>query len=85
VCALVSALWPLMETELHAVLKELIRLYGLAKQPNHAAAYKQLFRLALTQRELYGTGLLEHLTAEWEGQRAELDVASGRRARGLSL
>ncbi len=27
-CALVAALWPLLETELHAVLKELIRLHG---------------------------------------------------------
>ena len=64
-----------MESELHAVLKELIRLNGQASRPNQAALFKQLFRLSLTQRELYGTGLLAQLTAEWETRR-ELDAAA---------
>ena len=70
-CALVAAMWPLMEQELHATLKELIRLHGLAERPAHAKAHKALFRLALTQRELHGTGLLAHLHAEWEARWAD--------------
>ncbi len=46
-CTMVAAMWPLMEQELHATLKELIRLHGLAEQQSHAKMYKALFRLAL--------------------------------------
>ena len=61
-----------MESELHAVLKELIRLHGKAAQPNQAALFKQLFRLALTQREVFGTALLAHVAAEWKARQAQV-------------
>jgi hypothetical protein len=35
-CAAVAALWPRVECELHGVLKELIRLHGLAQQLGEA-------------------------------------------------
>ena len=63
-CAWVAALWPLIEGELHAVLKELIRLHTAAAQPELAARVKQLYRLSLTQREILGTGMLPLLAAE---------------------
>ena len=63
-CAWVAALWPLIEGELHAVLKELIRLHTAAAQPELAARVKQLYRLSLTQREVLGTGMLPLLAAE---------------------
>ena len=63
-CAWVAALWPLIESELHAVLKELIRLHTAAAQPELAARVKQLYRLSLTQREILGTGMLPLLAAE---------------------
>ena len=47
-------MWPLMEAELHSILKELIRLNGKASRPEQAALFKQLFRLSLAQRELCG-------------------------------
>ena len=58
-------MWPLMEQELHAVLKELIRLHTAAAQPEPAARFKQLYRLSLTQREILGTGMLLLLASEW--------------------
>lgn len=70
-CALVAALWPVMEAELHAVLKELVRLHGQAAQPTHASLFKQLYRLSLTQRDMLGTGLLGRLSAELEARRRQ--------------
>jgi hypothetical protein len=70
-CALVAALWPVMEAELHAVLKELVRLHGQAAQPTHASLFKQLYRLSLTQRDVLGTGLLGRLSAELEARRRQ--------------
>ena len=70
-CALVAALWPVMEAELHAILKELVRLHGQAAQPTHASLFKQLYRLSLTQRDMLGTGLLGRLSAELEARRRQ--------------
>ena len=64
-CAIVAALWPVMESELHGTLKELIKLYGQAGKPERASLFKQLYRLSLTQRELLGTGLLASIEEKW--------------------
>ena len=66
-----AALWPVMEAELHAILKELVRLHGQAAQPTHASLFKQLYRLSLTQRDMLGTGLLGRLSAELEARRRQ--------------
>ena len=51
--------------ELHATLKELIRVHGQAGQPKLAALFKQLYRQSLTQREVLGTDLLASLEERW--------------------
>ena len=63
-CALVARLWPLVEAELHEVLKELVKEHG-------ATIYKRLYRLALVQRDTLGTDLLQQLAAEWGEQAAQ--------------
>ena len=73
-CALVAALWPVMELELHSVLKELIRLHGQAGQLAQAATFKHLYRLSLTQRELLGTGVLGAIHHEWDTRRPGADA-----------
>ena len=60
---IVAALWPVMELELHATLKELIKLHGARGEPKAAAEYKQMYRQALTQREILGVDLLASLSA----------------------
>ena len=57
-CAWVASLWPLVEGEVHGVLKELIKLHTAAAQPERAARAKALYRRVLTQREILGTGML---------------------------
>lgn len=63
-CAQVAATWPLVESEVQATLRELARLHSGAGDGARAAAYKGMYRLALTQRELLGTDVLLHLAEE---------------------
>ncbi len=77
-CGHVAALWPMVESELHATLKELIRLHACGsgtrrgahaerERERHARLatfYKELFRLSLTRREVHGTGVLLLLAEE---------------------
>ena len=68
----------MVESELHATLKELIRLHAGGsgtrrgahaerERDRHARLatfYKELFRLSLTRREVHGTGVLLLLAEE---------------------
>ncbi|KAL1515550.1 hypothetical protein AB1Y20_002170 [Prymnesium parvum] len=64
-CAMVASLWNVLETELHWLLKELVRLHGLLHRSAEVGLFKQLYRLSLTQRQLHGTGMLLQLSDEW--------------------
>ena len=65
-CALVARLWPLVESELQEVLKEMIKEHG--GDAAKAALFKGLYRLALVQRDTLGTDMLQQLAVEWGEQ-----------------
>ena len=58
-----ARLWPLVEAELHEVLKALIVEHG--GDAAKAALFKRLFRFALVQRDTLGTDVLQQLAVEW--------------------
>ena len=64
-CALVARLWPLVEAELHEVLKALIVEHG-----GDRLLFKRMYRLALVQRDTLGTDMLQQLAVEW-GEQAD--------------
>jgi tetratricopeptide (TPR) repeat protein len=70
-CALVAATWPVVEAEVQAVLKELVKLHAGAGATASASKYKRLYRLSLTQRELLGTSILLQIAEEVGAQPAE--------------
>ena len=74
-CALVAALWPVMECELHATLKELIRLHGLGGRPKQAALFKLMYRESLKQRDILGTDLLASLSRQWSAADPDCPVS----------
>ena len=67
------------------MLKELVRLYNLRRRKAEGALFKSLYRLALTHRDLLGTGLLLHLSAEWDRVEASRPRPSLAKSRLKSL
>mmetsp|Transcript_27389 Transcript_27389/g.83292 ORF Transcript_27389/g.83292 Transcript_27389/m.83292 type:complete len:939 (+) Transcript_27389:1286-4102(+) len=70
-CALVATTWPVVESEMQAVLKELVKLHANTGDNVRAAKYKQLYRLSLTHRELLGTNILLRIAEEAEEEPLE--------------
>lgn len=81
-CALVASLWPVVESELHWLLKELVRLHEMLHRVAEVSLFKELFRLSLTQRQLLGNAMLLQLSEEWARVERDWQATGARKASG---